>query len=404
VILLFVACGPGPIELGGVDAGGDSAGTSSPLPGDTDGGKDDDEEEEEEEPFGCSTLFAQERLPVYELTVEDGDWRHLEREWRTSDGTKDYVPITELKLDGEVVPDAMIRLKGNNGCCWVGDKMQFVISFNEVDPDARVEGQRKIALDAPYYEPTVLKNRLANWFLLRAGLAGDCTNNAELHVNGEYFGLYAHMEELNRDFLERNFGKDNDGGDLWKYGTVLDKHQDDEVDTTRIETFWSSYDPDNFMPLGDPDEWLREWAAEALLPDGDGYWCCGHNYYLYDHPERGFLWVPWDKDGTFDWVPYDLAPDAVYYPTSVPHMAAMLARDELHARYVEHVVELTELYGSDEMLAAYAEMRAQTEARGLAEPHRYYDNETYVLMLDSLANFVPARRSYLDAWVAANAP
>ncbi len=399
MLLALLGCAPDGIALGDGAGGGTDTSGSEEAPGGGGGGEEDPPDDPKDE-FGCSTLFAQDRMPLYELTIEEGDWRHLQREWRTADGTKDYVPVTELRIDGEVVPDTMIRLKGNNGCCWVGEKMQFVVAFNEVDPDARVEGERKVAFDAPYYEPTVLKNRLANWFLHRAGLAGTCTNNAELRVNGETQGLYAHMEELDREFLERNFGDDNADGDLWKYGYVLDNHEDEDIDTTRIEAFWSSYDPVRFTALGDSDEWLREWAAEAILPDGDGYWCCGHNYYLYDHPEQGFLWLPWDKDGTFDWVAYDTPPDLLYYPDGTPHMTALLATDAGWAGYLDALRELTALYGSDEMRSAYADMRAQTEVVGADDPLRYYDDATYVAYLDSLEAFVPLRRSYLDDWLA----
>jgi hypothetical protein len=402
ILLLLIACPPGGgFGIRSVEGEDTSGAQGASLPG---GGGGKDEPEKPDEDFGCSTLFAQDRLPLYEVTIDEDDWQHLEREWRTLDGTKDYVPIGELKIDGEVVPEAMIRLKGNNGCCWVGEKMQFVVAFNEVDEDSRVEGMRKVAFDAPYYDPSVLRNRLANWFLHRGGLAGTCTNNAELRVNGEYQGLYAHMEELDHEFLERNFGKTNADGDLWKYGYILDNHEDEDVDSSRMELFWSSYDPSAFTQLGESDQWLREWAAEAVLPDGDGYWCCGHNYYLYDHPERGFLWVPWDKDGTFDWVAYDLAPDTIYYPANTPHLVALLGREDDYARYLEHVAELTELYGSDEMLSAYVDMRAQTESLGLVDPLRYYDDDTYLASLDSLGDYLGDRRRYLDAWLAVNRP
>ena len=399
-LLLMVGCTTGELSI---NFGAESLPASSESDGkDSLPGGDTPEDEPTEEEFGCSTLFAQDRLPVYDLAVDEGDWHSLERQWRTADGTKAYIPITELRIDGQIVPDAMIRLKGNNGCCWVGEKMQFVVAFNEVNEDARVEGLRKVAFDAPYYEPTVLKNRLANWLLHRAGLAGSCTNNAEMRVNGQHYGIYAHMEELDREFLERNFGKDAADGDLWKYGYVLDNHEGEEVDTSRIEKLWSSYDPDSFTPLGETDQWMREWAAEAVLPDGDGYWCCGHNYSVYDHPDRGFLWLPWDKDGTFDWVAYDTPPDTIYYPSATPHMVGLLQQDEARRRYVEHIAEISQLYGSEEMLAAYDAMREQTEVLGTDDPLRYYDDATYLASLENLRAFLPARRGYLDAWLAAN--
>jgi len=44
------------------------------------------------------------------------------------------------------------------------------------------------------------------------------------------------------------------------------------------------------------------------MPDGDGYYGSGHNFYLYDHPTRGFLWLPHDKDNAFDRRAFDIDP------------------------------------------------------------------------------------------------
>ena len=34
----------------------------------------------------------------------------------------------------------------------------------------------------------------------------------------------------------------------------------------------------------------------------DGFWIGRHNFLLYDHPTRGWLWIPHDLDATIDWV------------------------------------------------------------------------------------------------------
>jgi len=365
---------------------------------------DTDPPDPEENDYGCSSLFDQDRLVVYEAYIHADDWDDLNAQWSAADGTKAYVPLQALLLDGEEIPWSEIRLKGNSGCCWVGDKMQFVIAFDGVDEEARVEGQRKVALDAPYYEPTVLKNRLANRFMQRVGVPGACTNNALLYVNGEYYGIYAHMEELDHEFLERVYGKEFADGFLWKYGVELDNHEGEEVDTSRLDAFWATTEVPDMVPFGEPDQWVSEWVSEAVLPDGDGYWCCAHNYYLYDHPERGFLWVPWDKDGTFDWVPVQTDPTTLWYPTYTPHLAAFLADPSWSSLYREEVARQTSAYGDTEMMDDLEKWTEQTEPWALEEPHRYYDNATYSATLENLPTYIRQRRQYLDRWAAANPP
>ncbi len=49
----------------------------------------------------------------------------------------------------------------------------------------------------------------------------------------------------------------------------------------------------------DVDEVLREMAAETVALADDNFSNGGSNYYLYDHPRRGFLVLPWDFDTIF---------------------------------------------------------------------------------------------------------
>ena len=58
------------------------------------------------------------------------------------------------------------------------------------------------------------------------------------------------------------------------------------------------------------DEALAEWAGEAMIADEDGFWIGQQNFLLYDHPTRGWLWIPHDLDATIDWV---AEADPLYY-------------------------------------------------------------------------------------------
>jgi hypothetical protein len=50
----------------------------------------------------------------------------------------------------------------------------------------------------------------------------------------------------------------------------------------------------------DVDEVLREMAAETVALADDNFSTGGTNYYLYDHPSKGFVVIPWDFDTVFE--------------------------------------------------------------------------------------------------------
>src|SRR5687768_6194058 len=121
---------------------------------------------------GCPSIFAQDVLPDFHVEISEGDWAALEDEFIRRDeriaageDPTPYHPIV-FSHDGERVEDAMIRLNGasswTEALLFEDDpfKMQFVISFNEVNEDGRYRGRRKLALDMPRSDWTFLRHRL----------------------------------------------------------------------------------------------------------------------------------------------------------------------------------------------------------------------------------------------------
>ena len=129
-------------------------------------------------PEPCSDLYDEALLPTFDVEISETEWNAMARD--CEDEVQEYRPIV-FRYSSETV-DAMMRLKGN--WSWDCDKMQLVISFNSVDPDARFHGLRKIVLDAPWCDPTLLHERLAFFYLQRYGapfgLPYSCVNNARL--------------------------------------------------------------------------------------------------------------------------------------------------------------------------------------------------------------------------------
>ena len=149
---------------------------------------------------GCPALFAQDVVPDFHVDIGDEEWAALEydllhRDERIAAGQdpSPYHPAV-FRHDGDVVEDAMIRLKGASS--WAetvafddDPKMQFVISFNEKNEDGRYKGARKLSLDMPRTDGTFLRQRLGLYAMRSKGIMAQCANNARLFINDASYGV-----------------------------------------------------------------------------------------------------------------------------------------------------------------------------------------------------------------------
>jgi hypothetical protein len=364
-------------------------------------GGDTAEDPDTEDADGCKALYNPDVLQAFEVEISDEEWAELENDYAR--GEKDYHPIV-FRYGDEVVEDAQIRLKGNPGFSWYIEKMQFVIAFNETDPAGRFHGLRKLSLDATWYEPTLLRDRVAWQVIRREGsLPFACANSATLTINGAYYGLYANIEFLDHEWLERSY--DDPTGTLWKYGT--DPVANEEASTgAAIARMNDTTDVEGLAALGDLDEWLRAWAAEAVLGSDDGYWCCNHNYYLYEHPSRGILFLPWDLDDTFDVMAYDADPVTGYAAGEAmglfaqPHFRAVVADPVWGPRYVDAIEAMNDALDPDLTIAEIDSWDAQIRDALEADPNRSIGWEEHVAATERMRLWVRARHAFLASWVA----
>ncbi len=294
-------------------------------------------------PQACSDLYAEDVLPTFELDVSDPVWAALQQDFVL--GQQVYRPAV-FRQGSETVPDAMVKLRGHNSRC--GDKLQFAISFNQVDPAGRYHGVRRINLDHGGCQ--VLEEPLGMWFMRELGVPAPCVNHARLVVNGRYYGLYVNLEHQNKDFLRRNFGAAADDGNLYKSGWELSTNEA-QNDTSDLLPYRAATDAATLSTLVDLDEAVLEWAAEAVLPARDNYWVFGWNYYIYHHPTRGFLFVPDDFDQAFPRSPGDeslptLFPAVLQRPADVA-----LADPVWRGRYRDAVRRAVAAYDPDVLAA-----------------------------------------------------
>jgi len=365
---------------------------------------------------GCPGIYAQDLLPTFELTLDPAVWQALQSDWANGQLNEDMGidptpnrPVAEFRYDEVVIHDAEIRLRGNPTWWSPDDKLQFQIEFNENDKDGRFLGLRNLALDAATFNRHMLRDRLALAVMRDMGIAAPCANNARLDINGEYYGLFTSLEKLDMTFLERVF--DDPTGDLWERANWELKTNKDTANGARLAALKAAQSSDSLVDYLDLEQALQVFAAEAILPDSDGMWAGGLNFYLYDDPLGGkFVLLPWDLDNTFerfDGPPegeYPANPDPVVWekPTSHgrPIYTVALKDPAWFAYYLERIEQQVESgYQVDVLHQRIDDWTAQIQESVFEDTNKPYSNNHYLNRVAALHAYVDAREDFLDDWL-----
>ncbi|MCC6554745.1 MAG: CotH kinase family protein, partial [Polyangiaceae bacterium] len=225
-----------------------------------------------------------------------------------------------VTLDGKTVAltSVGVRLKGVFGSFrTLDEKAAFLLNFDKFTDGQRLFGLEKLALNNMVQDPSMIHERLGYALFRGVDAPASRSSYADVHVNGELYGLYATVEVVDSsELLERWFG--DDGGNLYEgsYGSDffpwkvfsfdLDRGADvDRADLNElIAALDGMTDPDTFLEEAsqviDMDRYLRFAATEIFLGHWDGYAWTRNNYFIYRRPDDGrWTFLPWGLDQTF---------------------------------------------------------------------------------------------------------
>ena len=197
----------------------------------------------------------------------------------------------------------------------------------------------------------------------------------------------------------------DDGGDLWDGGWGLQTNQSTQAEPKpRLDAWRAIKTTADLAAIADVDEALAEWAAEAMILDADGFWIGRQNFFIYDHPKRGWLWVPHDLDAAIDWV--DAKTDPIFYwshmrPWDKPwaHYAAVINDPATRDRYVaalHHAYDVHAAMKLPELLDRYA---AQVADAAAADPTRPFTVDDHNQAVQALRAALVARGAMVEEWL-----
>jgi hypothetical protein len=360
----------------------------------------------------CADIFAQESVGRYDLVIDQAVWSQLMADFALGPPVMEkptFYPVAQLTYAGEVRTDASIRLKGNKS--WqlaledATAKAQFVIAFNERDSRVPFHGVDKIAFDMYDHDASMLNERVAYAFLRAAGLPAACANSAELYINGENYGLFTTQETHGQKYLDRLFPGASSGV-LLEAGRWPTENANAQ-DASRIAALWAAHDVPSMRAASvDLDGSLRAWAAEAVLNDADGYWAGDHNFLIYDHPRRGFLWISVDLDSAFAWVGTMQQP--IYWwagrywrPAEIPqHYLTVIADPDARGAFVDALDAVLAAYDVTTLQTWVDDWSAQIAPAVARDSHRPFSVAVHDQAVAAMRDEIAARRTYLQSFLA----
>ena len=152
---------------------------------------------------------------VHEINIEisEEDWEDLK-----ANPTEKTKYKTNVTIDGETISEVSFATKGNTSLSFVAsdkdsDRYSFKLNFGKYVDDQTYYGMQKLNLNNLYADATYMKDYLSYAIFRAAGADASLASYVHLSINGESFGLYLAVEEVDESFLARN----TDGeGELYK--------------------------------------------------------------------------------------------------------------------------------------------------------------------------------------------
>ena len=355
--------------------------------------------------------------------------------------TTNYPSKTDLPakmtVDGVVYDSVGVRFKGQTSYSMTqnSQKKSFNLTMDYVHPDQELMGYQTLNLNNCFQDPSFLRE-VFYLHQIKRHIPAAKSNFVQLYINGQNWGVYPNVQQLNKDFLKEwffsadgiNWRADRPsgtgggpGGGGWGDGTAALNYLG--ADTTKYKTYYTLKSSEidhpwdylvatcnalnntpaaelpNVLPnFLDIDRTLWHLASEIAFSDDDSYVFKGKmDYYLYYEAETGRI-TPLEFDGNSAMEANLATWSAFYNETKVnyPLLNKILAVPVWRQRYLAHMRTLiTEELDPARCNAMLDNYKSMIDALVKADPKKLYTNAQFDSELGVLKNFVTTRRNSL---------
>jgi len=388
-------------------------------------------------------------LRTLQLEFSQPDWwSQLQANYESEQN----IPAT-LIVDGVTYEGVGVRFRGLTSYMMTQNskKKSFNIEIDYTIEGQRLMGYKTLNLINCFEDPTFMREPLYS-NVIRRQIPSAKANFVILQINGENWGIYANIQQLNAEFVEDWFPSND--GTRWRAGWLMvgggqfpggirapaggwpggdggggfgdgsaaltwlgsDPAAYEvayELKSTKQDDPWESLintcDVLNNTPLEQlPGElekvlnvdralWLC--AFEIIFHDDDGYiWKRGSDYFLYYEPETGSIHViQYDANSCMRWG--NTGAWSVFLREDepvVPLMYRLMAIGQYRQRYLAHVRTILSSYLTEQTLFPKIDAyRALIEEQVKLDNKKLYSYQQFVNGVEELKNFVRNRRDSL---------
>jgi spore coat protein H len=365
-------------------------------------------------------LFRAATLMRVDLEMHSADWQKLKENFQTNT----FYPA-DFKWNGQTVFNVGIRSRGRGSRN--PNKPGLKVDFDRYSTDQKFLGLKSLVLDNLTQDPSGIHETVSMRFYERLGIPAPRETHVRLYVRGEYIGLYAIVESVDKQFLSRVFGvigedTQNDG---WLYEFVWQEHwlftdlgtdlgaiklrfdattheskpDEDKYRTVQELITLSNQTPsDRFVevigPRFDIPGFIRFVAAQAYLGDTDGFLGAFgmNNFYLYRLENRiQHVLIAWDTDNTFWGANFPVLP-----PEDNVLMQKLMRIPEYNALWYQELARANELAEADGWLDAEIIRQVQLIEGAMKEDvYKPYSNNSFEGEAGEMLSFARERIAYI---------
>ena len=390
---------------------------------------------------GSTELFDETVVRDFYLEIPPESWDAIDAEANPPGCVqfeRSYHPGT-LRYEDQVFPGVGIKIKGGCGSSRdLGGKPSFKVDLEWDDEDVfgcpaerRLLGETHFTFNNGVQDESASHERIGYSIFRDAGVPTPRIAHVQLFVNDELWGVYQHVETIDRRFLSRWFAT-NDGmmyeGAYWCDLVPDNLPPTDDEDSTCLTREFSPDPCSTVEPGADPldyatlramveqvealpeggfypaitgifdfDAFLTTWAVESIIGHWDNYaFSIMNNYRVYHDPTTG-LWtlISTGIDQTFD---DRLDP----WETSGVLASRCLDEPDCEAAFAARLHEVNELFESTDLAGRAEFVFTQISPYIMADPRKEYGFGTFQDRHQDLLDFIAARPDQIRNDLAAH--
>lgn len=294
-----------------------------------------------------AVVFPQEEVNTLEITMTEREWTFIQQNMEEKSGITfgedgsggtyggnaftelepDYVTVS-LKFNGREWYKAGFRLKGNSSLMgsWRKGiyKLPFRLKLDEFEDyypqikNQRFYGFQELSMSPGANDNTLIREKAGADIFRDAGIPSSQTAFCKVYIDfgdgKKYCGVYTMVEVVDDTMINDQFGDDD--GNIYKPESTFKtfsakefekKNHEDENDYSDVQAMITALN--STTRTSDAAQWrtdleaafhvdhfIRWLAVNTTMLNWDSYGNMAHNYYLYNHPEAGLTWIPWDNN------------------------------------------------------------------------------------------------------------